>query len=196
MSQPAVIPVKQIVLASLMAGMIIIGAQIAVPLGFSPVPIVLQNMFVLLAGLLLGRKWGVICVAIYLLIGIMGFPVFSKGGSGIFHLLGPTGGFLLSYLPAVWLVGAFSVKEKAHPGRDLTGLILASLMVYAIGVPWLKFSTGMDWLKAFTAGCVPFLIGDALKIGAAFFLGMMLKPLLEEMDYGKASYNRSKKSES
>ncbi|MFH2130143.1 MAG: biotin transporter BioY, partial [bacterium] len=91
------------VYAALFAALISAGAFMAIPIG--PVPIVLQNMFVLLAGVLLGWKWGAASVLIYLLAGAVGFPVFSAGRGGVAHLLGPTGGYLLSYIPAVIVAG-------------------------------------------------------------------------------------------
>ncbi|MCP4718315.1 MAG: biotin transporter BioY, partial [Desulfobacteraceae bacterium] len=90
---------KMTVYTALFVALIAMGAFIAIPIG--PVPIVLQNMFVLLAGIILGPVWGLACVGIYLLIGLAGLPVFAGGTSGIGKLFGPTGGYLIAYLPAV-----------------------------------------------------------------------------------------------
>lgn len=154
----------------------------AIPIG--PVPIVLQNMFVLLAGVLLGWKWGAASVLIYLLAGAVGFPVFSAGRGGVAHLLGPTGGYLLSYIPAVIVAGAISAGFRVSADGSyrnkvvgyILGMILASAIVYGIGVSWLKLMTGLTWGKAFAVGMLPFLIGDALKIASAVYIARLLQP--------------------
>ena len=171
-------PVKQLqymVYASLMAALIAMGAYVHIPLG--PVPIVLQNLFVLLAALLLGSRWSMISVAIYLFAGAIGIPVFAGAKGGIVHFLGPTGGYLLGFLLAAFVTG--SIAE--HSGKRLTAQILAvtlgSLAIYAVGVPWLKFVTGLTWGKALLVGMVPFLIGDAFKASAAVLLARALRPI-------------------
>ena len=89
------------VFASLLAALMAAGAYLSIPIG--PVPIVLQNMFVLLAGLLLGSRWGLAGVAAYFLTGLCGLPVFAGGLGGIGRIVGPTGGYLIGYLPAVFV---------------------------------------------------------------------------------------------
>lgn len=169
-------PLHQTVYASLFAALIAAGAFLAIPIG--PVPIVLQNLFVLLTGLLLGPRWGLAGVGIYLLAGAIGLPVFAGGTGGIGRLLGPTGGYLIAYLPAVWVVGAVSARTKGRTAGDIAAMVLGTLVVYGIGVPHLKAVTGMPWDKAVAAGMLPFLIGDALKIAAAIPIARTLRPVL------------------
>ena len=169
-------PIKMTVYTSLFVALIAVGAFMAIPIG--PVPIVLQNMFVLLAGLLLGPAWGLACVALYLLIGLAGIPVFAGGTSGIGKLFGPTGGYLLGYLPAVWVTALISKGLKQTVKGDLLGLMAGTLIVYGTGVPWLKVAFSMSWQKAFAAGMYPFLIGDALKIAAAVVIAKKARPLI------------------
>ncbi|MCM2285389.1 MAG: biotin transporter BioY [Desulfobacula sp.] len=168
---------KMTVYASLFVALIAVGAFIAIPIG--PVPIVLQNLFVLLAGLLLGPVWGLACVAVYLIIGLAGLPVFAGGTSGLGKLFGPTGGYLLGYLPCVFITASVSKGLGKKTAFDILAMVLGSLIVYAAGVPWLKAVTGMSLEKAVMAGMVPFLIGDALKIVAAAFLAKTLRPLMK-----------------
>ncbi len=167
---------KMTVYASLFVALIAVGAFIAIPMG--PVPIVLQNMFVLLAGLLLGPLWGLACVAVYLVIGLAGLPVFAGGTSGLGKLFGPTGGYLLGYLPCVVITGGISRGLGKKPAFDILAMVMGSLIVYAAGVPWLKAVTGMSLEKALMVGMVPFLIGDALKIIAAAFIAKALRPVI------------------
>jgi len=169
---------RMMVYASLSAALIAAGAYLAIPIG--PVPIVLQNLFVLLAGLLLGSSWGLASVAVYLLAGLCGLPVFAGGLGGIGRLLGPTGGYLIGYLPAVFLVGLISEKGGRRPLFDLAAMIVGSLMVYLFGVAWLKTITGMSPAKAMAVGMVPFLPGDAVKIIAAMIIAKALRPIVNQ----------------
>ena len=168
----------QTVYASLFAALIAAGAFLAVPIG--PVPIVLQNMFVLLTGLLLGPRWGLAGVGVYLLAGAVGLPVFAGGTGGIGRLLGPTGGYLLAYLPAVWIVGLVSGRTQGRIIGDVAAMVLGTLIIYGMGVPYLKVVTGMPWSKAVAVGMLPFLIGDGVKIAAAAVIARTLRPMTAE----------------
>ena len=171
---------KMMVYTSLFVALIAVGALIAIPIG--PVPIVLQNMFVLLAAIILGPIWGLTCVTIYLLIGLAGLPVFAGGTSGIGKLFGPTGGDLLGYLPCVFATALISnLSSKALGGKlsaDILAMLVGSLIVYAAGVSWLSTVTGMSLHKALMVGMYPFLIGDVVKIVAAAFLAKSLRQLI------------------
>ena len=167
---------RPMVLASLFAALTAAGAYLAIPVG--PVPIVLQNMFVLLAGLLLGSRWGAASVAVYLLAGIIGLPVFAGGTGGIGRIAGPTGGFLLGYLPVVFVVGRLTERRPASILRDVSAMAAGALLLYACGAPWLALVTGMPFDKALALGVLPFLPGDALKIAAAAVIAKSLRPLM------------------
>jgi biotin transport system substrate-specific component len=162
--------------ASLLAALIAAGAFISVPIG--PVPIVLQNMFVLLAGLLLGSRWGLAAVGIYLLAGAFGLPVFAGGIGGIGRFAGPTGGYLIGYLPAVFIVGLLSTYGKT--ALDIIGMILGTFIIYSVGVIWLQWITGMALSNALAVGIYPFLIGDALKIAAAVTIAKAIRPVIKK----------------
>ncbi len=168
---------RSMALASLMAALTAVGAYISIPVG--PVPIALQNMFVLLAGLLLGPAWGTASVLLYLFLGAAGLPVFTGGGGGLAHFAGPTGGYLLGYLPAVAVTGAISRAGKS-PFADAAAAVLGDLLDYAAGVPWLMLATHMSVGKAVTAGFAVFIPGDALKIAAAVAVAHWARPLAME----------------
>jgi len=169
-------PLRLTVYASLFAALTAAGAFMAIPIG--PVPIVLQNFFVFLTGLLLGTRWGLASVSVYLLAGALGLPVFAGGTGGIGRFVGPTGGYLIGYLPAVWIIGWIAGRGKHRPFFDLLGMICGALTVYLFGVPWLKALTGMSWTKALAVGMIPFLVGDALKIAAAVPVAKALRPMI------------------
>jgi biotin transport system substrate-specific component len=164
------------VYASLLAALTAVGAYLAIPIG--PVPIVLQNMFVLLTGLLLGSRWGMASMAVYLLAGLVGLPVFSAGTGGLGHLAGPTGGYLAAYLPVVFVVGLISEKGDHRIIYEVLAMVCGSLIIYALGLTWLKIITGMPLTKTLAVGMYPFLPGDAIKIAAAVPIARSLRPLI------------------
>ena len=167
---------RMTVYASLMAALTAAGAYLAIPVG--PVPIVLQNLFIFLSGLLLGSGWGTASVGVYLLAGILGLPVFAGGVGGIGRFTGPTGGYLLGFLPAVCVIGFISNVTKTNVIRDLFAMVCGSLIIYACGLPWLKMLTGMTLGKTLAVGMYPFLPGDALKIAAAVPIAKALRPVI------------------
>ncbi len=169
---------RMIVLASLMAALTAVGAYIHVPIG--PVPIVLSTLFVLLSGLLLGSKWGFVSMAIYLIAGAMGIPVFAGGKGGVVHFLGPTGGYLFGYMIASWITGLMTERSPVLLILDILAVIIGSIVIYALGVPWLKIITHMSWSKTLMVGVIPFLIGDAIKAIAAIILAKALRPILKQ----------------
>lgn len=168
---------KRMVHASLMAALTAAGAYIAIPLG--PVPIVLQNLFVMLAGLLLGGRWGLASIGIYLLAGVMGLPVFAGGTGGIGRLVGPTGGYLIGFAAAAYLVGIIAEAGRGRVLIDVLAMLAGTAAIYSVGVPWLKLVTGMSLAKAVSVGMLPFLIGDALKIAAAVPIARTLRPIIQ-----------------
>lgn len=172
-------PLTKIALTALFAALTAAGAFIAIPIG--PVPIVLQNMFALLSGLILGPVLGSAAVGLYLLAGIVGLPVFAGGAGGIARFAGPTGGFLPGYLLAALVAGLILGRPRSTEKIPLPRLIAAIaagfLVVYVPGVAWLKVSRDLTWARALLAGFVPFIIGDIAKGIAAAFITPRLRRL-------------------
>ena len=145
------------------------GAWAAIPVG--PVPVTLQTFFLLLAAPVMKRR-AVVPAAVYLLLGTLNLPVFHAGLSGIGVLFGPSGGFLVGFVPAAAVAGlAYETRSR---GIRLAGLAGATAVIYACGVAWLLFSAGLTLPAAFLVGVLPFLPGDVLKIAAVFLLGERL----------------------
>lgn len=140
-------------------------AQPEIPLPFSPVPITLQTLGVLLIGALLGPQLAIWSLLLYLSQGLAGLPVFSGGGAGPAHLLGPTGGFLWSFPLAAGLVGwLFGAGADQSFGRALGAMLAGNLVIYLCGAAWLAVSLpGVDFGRAVSLGVVPFLLGDLIK---------------------------------
>jgi biotin transport system substrate-specific component len=158
--------VRGLVLVGLAIALVIAGAYLIIPIPGSPVPVVLQNLFVVAAGMLLGPVKGGIAVAIYLMMGAIGLPVFSGGGGGLGHLAGPTGGYLFGFLLAAVVSGTIS-RGAPSAFRDALAAVTGMLIVYLVGVPRLKAVLDLSWGAALTAGALPFLVGDAIKAAAA-----------------------------
>ncbi len=169
---------RMTVYASLMAALVAAGAYLSIPIG--PVPIVLQNLFVFLSGLLLGPRWGAVSIGVYLLAGSLGLPVFAGGVGGIGRFVGPTGGYLLGFLPAVYVIGWISNGSKKHWVMDIIAMVCGSLIIYAFGVSWLKKLTGMTLAKTLTLGMFPFIPGDVLKIAVAVPIAKALRPIIHK----------------
>ena len=170
------IQLRMMVHASLLAALTAAGAYLAIPIG--PVPIVLQNLFVFLAGLLLGSRWGSASVAVYLLAGAVGLPVFAGGLGGIGRLAGPTGGYLVGFLPAVLVIGWITEKAKEGFVIDVIAMSCGAIIIYVFGAAWLKIVTGMTLAKTLAVGVYPFLFGDAVKIAAAVPIAKALRPVI------------------
>jgi biotin transport system substrate-specific component len=148
-----------------------LAAQVAVPVPFSPVPMTLQPLAVLAVGGLLGAAGGVSALVTYLALGLLGLPVFAGGSSGMVHLIGPTGGYLLAFPLAAGVVGALAGRP-AGVLRVLLACALGMVVIHAGGVAQLALLGGNP-AAAFRVGFVPFLTGDLLKVGlaAAVILG-------------------------
>ena len=168
--------IRMMVYAALLAALMAVGAYLSIPIG--PVPIVLQNLFVFLAGLLLGWRWGLASVGVYLLAGACGLPIFAGGLGGIGRLVGPTGGYLIGYIPAVLIIGWLSGSSPQRWWRDAIAMVIGTAFVYFCGVVWLKYLTGMTFAKTLAVGMFPFLPGDALKIAAAVVIAKSLRPFI------------------
>jgi biotin transport system substrate-specific component len=149
-------------------------AQVSVPLPFTPVPFTLQPMVVLLGGAVLGSRLGMASQVLYLLAGIAGLPVFAASPmlpQGLARLLGPTGGYLISYPIAAFVAGALA--ERGFDRRYLTSVLAMAaglLVVFTGGVAWLATSVGLE--RALQAGLLPFIPADILKI----FLAAAIMP--------------------
>jgi biotin transport system substrate-specific component len=156
----------QLVWTALLAATIGAGAYLIVPIG--PVPVSMQPFFVFLAGYVLGPRRGAMAVALYLLAGTLGLPVFAGGRSGLGHLFGPTGGYLFGWLVTAWLCGLSRDRDGGLPWVRGGAFGLAALLtLYGMGGAWLKFALAMSWHKAWLVGIAPFIPWDAVKIVAA-----------------------------
>jgi biotin transport system substrate-specific component len=146
-------------------------AHVSVPLFFTPVPVTLQTMAVLLVGMALGPALGTSAMVLYLAEGALGLPVFSPHGpGGVAQLLGTTAGYLFSYPLAAAAAGivvrAVRFGRSQFPAAVLAGLA-SSILILAMGAGWIACLPHSSLSTAFSLGVVPFLPGEILKIAAA-----------------------------
>ena len=154
--------VKDMTLTAVMAALLCVAGPLVIPAG--PVPLSLASFAVYLAGAVLGKKRGTAATALYLLIGLIGVPVFSGFSGGFQKLAGVTGGYLIGYLPCAFLAGLGAT-------RPLPLLMAAGTVVlYAIGTAWFMAQTGNGLGAALSLCVLPFLPGDATKIAGAVLL--------------------------
>jgi len=144
------------------------GAYVAVPLPLTPVPMTLQPLFVILAGVALGPRLGAAAMAAYLAMGAAGAPVFSGGHAGLPWLMGPTGGYLVAMPAAAFVAGA--VAGASRRSRLLAGLALGIVTLYVGGLSQLFILTRGEPGGLLALGVLPFLFGDVVKVLIAFLL--------------------------
>ena len=138
-------------------------AQVAIPLPFSPVPLTGQTFAVLLVGMLLGSARGSLAVLLYLMEGAVGLPVFAGGGAGLARLAGPTGGYLVGFVFAAFVVGFLAKRGwDRSVWRAGAAMLVGNALIYAVGLPWLSHFVGTQ--RAFFLGLCPFVVGDCVKL--------------------------------
>lgn len=170
--------IRKTVLSAVFTALIAASSFFTIPVG--PVPVVLTTMFVVLSGMLGGVGIGLSAVGTYLLLGIIGLPVFAGGTAGIAKVLGPTGGFLAGYLLAAGAAGLLFRLGRGSSGAFRIGAaaltaLAAGALIYLPGIPWLKHSLSMDWPAALQAGLIPFIPGYLIKSAAAAALAVALE---------------------
>lgn len=154
--------VRDLALVGAYAASIGILAQVAVPLGFTPVPITGQTLAVLLGAAALGTWRAGAGAALYLGLGMAGVPWFTWAAGGA------TVGYIVGFIAAAVLVGWLAERGfDRHPVKTAGAMVAGNLVIYAFGVPWLATVTGMSASEAVAAGAVPFVLGDLVKIAIA-----------------------------
>lgn len=168
---------KEMILVALFAALTAVGAFIKIPLG--TVPITLQLLFTVLAGIMLGAKLGALSQLIYMIIGLFGVPVFAGGTGGITNIISPSFGYVIGFILGAYVIGKIA-EGQTNP--SLVRLFVASvagvIVIYAIGVPYLYFIMNnvsgkiMTFSNALKFGLIVFIPGDLLKCVIASALGV------------------------
>ena len=180
---------RRLTLCAVMAAVMCVIAPISIPAG--PISITGGTLAIYLIACLLGGRWGVVSTLIYLLLGFVGLPVFSNYMGGAARLLGPTGGYLVGYLPMVLIAGTvaeWSFRRLGGGGKkgvalaaalQLLGMALATAVLYAFGTAWYCLQAGVDLQKALAACVFPFIPFDLIKMAAALLVGLPVRRGLE-----------------
>ncbi|WP_028549743.1 biotin transporter BioY [Paenibacillus sp. UNC451MF] len=172
------ITTRGIAFSALFGALLVVSSYLNIHLGFTPIPISLENLVVMLTGAILGPLYGFISVALVVVLTAIGIPLLH-GSGGFALLLGPTGGFIWAYPFAALLIGWLvkRIKGRGPLTFVFTFLILelfGSLFLYLLGVPWLAHKAGVSLQKAMVMGCYPYLPGDAVK---AVLAAIILVPI-------------------
>ncbi len=168
---------RDVPLVALGAVVIALSAAVSIRLPDNPVPITGQTFGVLLAAAALGGRRGAVASFLYVAIGAIGLPAFAegKGGIGVIAsfdhgrlVLGATGGYLIGFVVAAAVVGRLAERQwDRRLPRAVAAMLIGSVAIYAVGLPWLAFATGFSAGETIAKGLAPFLVGDLMKLGLA-----------------------------
>jgi biotin transport system substrate-specific component len=159
-----------------------LGAFVRIPLPFTPVPITLQTFFVLLSGAVLGAKLGAFSQIGYIFLGALGLPIFQGGGSGLIHLLGPTGGYLIGFILSSWTIGRITgFKNNLRFSVVFVSMIVGAFLILLFGSAHLALILHCDLKRALFLGFFPFVPGDIVKSIIASSLYVKLQNRVREI---------------
>ena len=189
MTAKSAVKIHRLTLCAVMAAVMCVIAPISLPIG--PISVTGGTLAIYLTAYLLGGIWGTVTTVVYLLVGFLGLPVFSNYMGGAGRLLGPTGGYLVGYLPMMLLAGfvvGLTLRRFGGGGKrerilaltfQFLGMALATAVLYAFGTAWYCVQAGVDLQKALAACVFPFIPFDLVKIAAALLVGTPVRRRLE-----------------
>ena len=166
------------ILTSLCAAIIAVLAQIIIPLPL--IPITGQTLAIGLVVTILGLKHGTYAVLLYILLGAIGLPVFQGFTGGLGILFGPTGGYIIGFIPTAIVIGFYLKKTRLTFTHALVANILGMLVTLAFGAVWLKYLAELSWTGALFSGVIPFLIVGVIKAILAAWVGVIVRQRLEQ----------------
>ena len=173
----SILNIKNLSLIALMSALLCLIAPISIPVG--PIPITLSLFIIYIISYILDTKQAVLSVLIYLLIGAIGIPVFAGYKSGLAVILGPTGGYLVSYLIIVFISSYFNKKYYKNKIIQLFTMFIALILCYICGTLWFSVFKKMSFTESLIICVFPFIITDVIKIVAAFVLGTEIRRRLK-----------------
>ncbi len=158
------------VIALLTAITCILG-PLSVPIPVSPVPISFTNLVLYIGLYILSIKQSTYSYVVYLLLGLVGLPVFSGFSGGFGKLFGPTGGYLIGFLPMIWISAYFISHYRSNKLLHFIGMCLGTAICYIFGTLWLSYQLKITFIAALAIGVLPYVIGDLAKIFIALYVG-------------------------
>jgi len=172
---------KKMCFVALMTALTCVIAPFSVPIFFSPVPITFTNLVLYISIGILGYKLGTISYLLYLLLGLVGLPVFSSFGSGIGKLVGPTGGYLIGFIFLTFIGGLIMEKMEYKFFFILSGMIVGTIFVYLLGSMWFSYLKNISFPAALALGVLPYILFDCIKIAVASSLIVLIRRRLSFM---------------
>lgn len=166
---------KRMALIGVMTAVTCVLGPLSIPLPFSPVPISFTNLAIYLAAYVLGMKACTISYLVYMLLGMIGLPVFSGFSAGVGKLAGPTGGYLIGFIFMALIVGFFVEHFPGKIGYHVLGMVLGLAVCYVFGTVWLAKQLSISFVAGLGVGVIPYLPGDAVKIIFAALIGPKLR---------------------
>ncbi len=175
----AKLTLRGVAFSAFFAALLVVLSFYRISLGFTPVPITLQTFAVMLAGGLLGARYGLFSMLLVVVLTALGFPLLN-GKGGIPYLQGATGGYIVIWPVCAFLIGWFVQRVKRNDAAGFAAIVaimavFGSLLVYVTGVPWLAHVAKYSFSKALTEGFYPYLIGDAIKVVAAALITIAVR---------------------
>ena len=167
---------RQLTLIGVMSAVICILGPLSLPIGL--VPISLTNLAIYFSIYILGRRRGTIGYRVYLLLGLIGLPVFSGFSGGLPKLAGPTGGYLIGFIFMAFISGLFIDKFSNKICMCFLGMVIGTTVTYLFGTTWLAYVAHMQFNKALAVGVLPFIPGDLIKIIIASLIGPQIRKRL------------------
>lgn len=161
---------RRLTAMALLVALLCISAYISFPLPFSPAPVTALTLVAVLIGLVLPPKDACTVLVIYVLLGAIGLPVFVGGGGGLGRIVGPTGGFIISWPVAYTLLSYLKGKKRSFISYSWRSIIITLPVVYVFGITGLVMVTGMSFAQGFMVGALPFIPGDIMKCLIASYL--------------------------
>ncbi len=168
--------VYPLVMTAVMAAVIAAVAPFALPIG--PIPITLGTLVMYLAGYVLGGKRAGVAVLVYVLLGAVGVPVFNGFTGGLGVVAGPTGGYIIGFIPLAFLSGLAVERFPQNRLLQFVGMVIATAVLYALGTAWFCVQAGKSLAAALSVCVFPFIPGDLAKMAVAMVLGPMVRERL------------------
>lgn len=173
---------RSMMLTSLFAALLAVSSQISIPIG--PVPVTMQVMLVLLAGMVLGSRLGSASVVVWVLLGVFGLPVFAQGKAGAAVLIGPTGGYIFGYIVCAYIVGYVAEHFELTYKYTACSMLVGLAVIYSFGLAGFVLSfqyvlhKAMSLDRALNLAVLPFLPFDLIKTTAAVYVGVRVRRAL------------------
>jgi biotin transport system substrate-specific component len=171
--------INTMTLVAVMAAVMCVLGPLTIPIG--TVPVSLTVFTVWLGVTILGKQKGTLSYLIYLLIGLVGVPVFSGFTAGPGKLFGPTGGYLLGFIPMAWISGVFIEKFHKKIYLQMLGMLIGLLFCYIPGTIMLSVMMDMKFLAALSVGVFPFILFDLIKMVLALVIGQIIRSRIRHL---------------